>query len=167
MRFSALVLLLACVVAAGCGGGDKKASATPSAAATQEATAAPAGGEAGVKQMFDDYRQALVARDWAKACSHLAPETTDKLKSNIKQLGVTDPPDDCAQLMSTLYTQIDKDPNAKKTIDDIAKTATVTDVKITGDKASVSWSAKVNGVDTPITQSARIIDGEWKLIDVN
>jgi hypothetical protein len=31
----------------------------------------------------------------------------------------------------------------------------------------VSWSAKVNGVDTPITQSARIIDGEWKLIDVN
>ena len=40
-------------------------------------------------------------------------------------------------------------------------------VKIDGEKASISWSAKVNGVDTPITQSARIIDGEWKLIDVN
>jgi hypothetical protein len=117
--------------------------------------------------MFDDYRQALVDRDWDKACSHLAPETTDKLKSNIAQLGVTDAPDDCPKLMDTLYTQIDKDPTAKKTIDDIAKTAKVTDVKITGDKASVSWSAKVNGVDTPVTQSARIIDGEWKLIDVN
>ena len=31
----------------------------------------------------------------------------------------------------------------------------------------MSWSAKVNGQDTPVTQSARIIDGEWKLIDVN
>ena len=29
--------------------------------------------------MFDDYRQALVRRDWDAACWHLAPETTDKL----------------------------------------------------------------------------------------
>src|SRR4051794_12110195 len=102
MKLPALALLL-CLALAACGGDDKKATATPSAAATQEATAAPvgddAGGEEGVKQMFDDYRQALVERDWDKACSHLAPETTDKLKSNIKQLGVTDPPHDCAKLM--------------------------------------------------------------------
>jgi len=174
MKLSALAFLLACLVAAGCGGDDKKASATPTAAkqaATQEATAAPAGGDAGgeegVKQMFDDYRQALVDRDWDKACSHLAPETTDKLKSNIKQLGVTDAPKDCAELMDTLYTQIDKDPTAKKTIDDITSTAKVSDVKIDGDTATVSWSAKVNGADTPVTQTARKIDGEWKLIDVN
>ena len=117
--------------------------------------------------MFDDYREALGARDWDEACAHLAPETTEKLQANIKQLGVTDPPDDCAELMDVLYTQIDKDPTAKKTIDDITKSAKVSEVKINGENASVSWSAKVNGVDTPVTQSARIIDGEWKLIDVN
>jgi len=171
MKLLAPVVLLLCLALAACGGDDKKASATPSAAATQEATAAPAkadaGGEEGVKSMSDDYRQALVDRDWDTACSHLAPETTDKLKSNIAQLGVTDAPDDCPKLMDTLYAQIDKDPTAKKTIDAIAKTAKVTAVKITGDTASVSWTAKVNGVDTPVTQSARIIDGEWKLIDVN
>ena len=30
--------------------------------------------------MFDDYRKALIARDWDAACSHLAPETTEKLQ---------------------------------------------------------------------------------------
>src|SRR3954454_15065947 len=174
MKLFAPVVLLVCLVLAGCGGDDKKAStpsSTPAAqqAATEEATASggTGGGEEGVKAMFDDYRKALVDRDWDRACSHLAPETTDKLKSNIKQLGVTDAPEDCPKLMDTLYAQIDKDPTAKKTIDAIAKTAKVTAVKITGDTASVSWTAKVNGVDTPVTQSARIIDGEWKLIDVN
>jgi hypothetical protein len=164
MKLCAPVLLV-CAVLAACGGGEKKEPAKSTPAAT-EATVA-AGGEQGVKDMFDDYRAALVDRDWDRACSHLAPETTAKLKSNIKQLGVTNPPSECEELMGRLYAAIDKDPNAKKTIDDIAKTAKVTDVKVTGDEARVSWSAKVNGQDTPVTQSARMIDGEWKLIDVN
>jgi hypothetical protein len=160
-------VLLVCVVLAGCGGGEKKEAPKSTPAATEATAAAGAGGEQGVKDMFDDYRAALVARDWDRACSHLAPETTQKLQSNIKQLGVTSPPSDCPKLMDTLYTQIDKDPTAKKAIDDIAKSAKVTRVKVDGDKASVSWSAKVNGQETPVTQTARIIDGEWKLIDVN
>jgi hypothetical protein len=165
-------LLFVVLVLVGCGGGDKpEAKATPAQATTaptEEATAA-AGSEQehAVTEMFDDYRAALIARDWDRACGHLAPETTKKLQENIKSLGVTDAPSECTELMGTLYETIDKDPAQKKTIDDVTKSAKVTDIKVDGDKASISWSAKVNGVDTPITQSARIIDGEWKLIDVN
>jgi hypothetical protein len=168
-------LLFVVLVLAGCGGGDKPQAqnSTPAPAAatpdvTDEATAVAAGDdEQAVTTMFDDYRAALIARDWDRACSHLAPETTQKLQQNIKSLGVTDPPSECTELMGTLYDTIDKDPSTKKTIDDVTKSAKVTDIKVDGDKASISWSAKVNGVETPVTQSARIIDGEWKLIDVN
>ena len=106
-------VLLVCLAFAGCGGDDKKpAAATP--AATQAATEAPteasssgSGDEAEVTSMFNAYLKSLVDRDWDAACSHLAPETTEKLKANIKQLGVTNVPDECADLMKQLYAQID------------------------------------------------------------
>lgn len=175
MKLMPLVLLLSLALFA-CGGEDEPsepASATATPAAThagdtaEEQVSGDAGGEQDVREMFTEYTEALGERDWDQACEHLAPETTDKLKSNVAQLGLTDAPDDCQGLMGALYAQIDKDPTAKKTIDDITATAKVSEVKITGESASVTWSAKVNGTDTPVTQTARIIDGEWKLIDVN
>jgi hypothetical protein len=178
MKLMPLVLLLSLALFA-CGGDDEPsqpaATSTPAAEATpaptEAATEAPeaqAGGDEGeVREMFADYTEALGDRDWDEACSHLAPETTDKLKSNVAQLGLKNAPADCEGLMDTLYTQIDKDPTAKKAIDDITATAKVTEVKIDGVNATVSWSAKVNGADTPVTQTARKIDDEWKLIDVN
>jgi hypothetical protein len=172
------VVLLACLALFACGGDDEPsapaatATSTPAAQATEtpaeDTGGGDAGGEAEVREMFEDYTQALAARDWDEACDNLAPETTDKLKSNVAQLGVaTDAPDDCEGLMNLLYDTIDKDPTAKKTIDDITQSAKVQKVTITGDSASVSWSATVNGTETPVTQTARMIDGEWKLIDVN
>ncbi|MDA0180556.1 hypothetical protein OJ997_09645 [Solirubrobacter phytolaccae] len=173
MKLLPLVLLV-CLALFGCGGDDEPsapaATNTPAASATEapaEDAGGDAGGEAEVREMFEDYTQALADRDWDEACDNLAPETTEKLKANITQLGVTNPPSDCEGLMNQLYDTIDKDPAAKKTIDDITGSAQVDKVTITGDSASVSWSATVNGQKTPVTQSARIIDGEWKLIDVN
>lgn len=170
MKILPVVLLLSLTLFA-CGGDDEptQASSTPAPAATEEATqqAQSGGGEEGVRGMFTSYTKALGDRDWDEACAHLAPETTEKLQQNIKQLGIADAPTDCAGLMNTLYDTIDKDPTAKKTIDDITASAEVDKVTITGESASVSWSATVNGQDTPVTQSARIIDGAWKLIDVN
>lgn len=174
MKLMPLILLL-CLALFACGGDDEPsgaatATATPPAGVTESETQVAgddAGGEADVREMFTEYTQALGERDWDEACEHLAPETADKLKSNVAQLGLTDAPDDCEGLMGALYAQIDKDPTAKKTIDDITATAKISEVKINGETATVSWSAKVNGTDTPVTQTARIIDGEWKLIDVN
>jgi hypothetical protein len=173
MKLLPLVLLLSLALFA-CGGDEDEPSGsqpaatnTPAAKATEAPAQAAAGGEEEVREMFADYTEALGERDWEEACEHLAPETADKLKSNVQQLGLTDTPSDCEGLMDALYTQIDKNATAKKTIDDITATAKVTEVKIDGEAATVSWSAKVNGTDTPVTQSARLIDGEWKLIDVN
>lgn len=170
MKLMPLVLVLALALFACGGDGDEPAApaATPTPAATEtEATAEASGEEGEVREMFADYTEALGERDWDDACEHLAPETTDKLKSNVAQLGLTDAPDDCQGLMAALYAQIDQDPTAKKTIDDITATATVREVRLDGETASVTWSAQVNGTDTPVTQTARKIDGEWKLIDVN
>jgi hypothetical protein len=181
MKLMPLVLLLSLALFA-CGGDDEPdqpaASGTPAAEATEtpaqeqesggDSDGGDAGGEEAVREMFDDYTKALGDRDWDEACDHLAPETTEKLKSNVTQLGVSkDAPSDCEGLMKVLYDTIDKDATAKKTIDDITQSAKVNKVTITGDTASVAWSAKVNGQDTPVTQTARVIDGEWKLIDVN
>lgn len=171
MKLMPLVLLVSLALFA-CGGDDEPsepaATKTPAAQATEAPAEGDAGGEEAVRAMFDAYTKALGDRDWETACAHLAPETTDKLKTNVAQLGVTeDAPEDCEGLMDLLYDTIDKDPTAKKTIDDITKSAKVKQVKITGESASVSWSALVNGTETPVTQTARIIDGEWKLIDVN
>ena len=176
MKLMPLVLLLSLALFA-CGGeGDPSPAATTSTppaadatptAAGEQAQAGDAGGEEAVRAMFDDYTQALGDRDWKTACSHLAPETTAKLKRNVAALGATSAPKDCEGLMNLLYETIDKDETAKKTIDDITKSARVDKVSITGDSASVSWSATVNGQKTPVTQSARRIDGEWKLIDVS
>ena len=174
MKLLPLVLLLALTLFA-CGGDDEPSPSTATSTPPAQATEAPAedagGGDAGgedeVREMFADYTKALGDRDWDEACDNLAPETTEKLQSNIKQLGVTNPPTECTELMDQLYDTIDKDPTAKKTIDDITQSAKVDKVTITGEQASISWSATVNGQKTPVTQSARIIDGEWKLIDVN
>ena len=51
--------------------------------------------------------------------------------------------------MGALYAQIDKDPTAKKTIDDITQTAKVSSVKVDGDTATVSWSARSTAPTRP------------------
>ena len=118
MKLLPLVLVL-CLALFACGGEDEPsepaATSTPTAEATAAApTAAPAeatgqdsDAEAEVREMFTDYTKALAARDWDEACEHLAPETTDKLKANVAQLGLTDAPDDCEGLMEGLYLNAD------------------------------------------------------------
>ena len=39
-------------------------------------------------------------------------------------------------------------------------------IQVTGDAAVINWHADVKGTKTPVSQSARQIDGEWKLVDV-
>ena len=145
-----LCALLAAGLLAGCGGSDEKEPAAQSTPAKTEApaeTQAPDDAEAEIRETFDSYNDALADRDFDKACEGLAPETTAKLRENVKKLGVTDPPEDCGELLSKVYETIDK-------------------VTVTGDTAKIDWSATANGQKTPISQTARRIDGEWKLVDV-
>jgi hypothetical protein len=164
-----LCALLAAGLLAGCGGSDEEEPTAQSTPAKTEAPAEkqdPAAAEAEIRETFDDYNKALAERDFDAACDGLSPETTAKLRENVKKLGVTAPPDDCGELLGKVYETIDKDPAQKKLIDEIAKSAEIDKITVTGDTAKIDWSAMANGQKTPISQTARRIDGEWKLVDV-
>ncbi len=156
-------LLLALLIAgllAGCGGGGGEKAATP--AATQSAGEA----ETSIRQTFETYNAALAERDYDGACGQLSPETVTKLRANVVKAGLKDAPEDCAGLLGAIYSAADRDPTQKKTLDEVAKTAKIDKITVTGDAAVINWNATVQGNNTKVTQSARRIDGEWKLVDV-
>jgi hypothetical protein len=65
------------------------------------------------------------------------PETVTKLRANVVKAGLKDAPEDCAGLLEAIYSATDRDPTQQK-----------------------------QGNNTLVTQTARRIDGEWKLVDV-
>ena len=105
-------------------------------------------------------------RDFDKACDGLAPETTAKLRENVKKLGVTDPPEDCGELLENRLQDDRQGPRAEEADRRDRQAAEIDKVTVTGDTAKIDWSATANGQKTPISQTARRIDGEWKLVDV-
>jgi hypothetical protein len=118
------------------------------------------------RETFEAYNAALAQREFGGACARPAPETTAKLRENVVEAGLKDAPEDCSGLPDAIYTATDQDPPQKKTLDEVVKTARIDSIRITGDKAVINWSATVQGNKTAIAQSARRVDGEWKLIDV-
>ena len=156
-------MLLVCALLAGCGGDDEEQPAAPA----KSATPAAQDEEAAVREVFDSYMAALKAKDFDTACSHLAPETTAKLQENVKRLGVSDPPEKCPEILELIQETAEKQKGGKELFDELYSTAEIDSVKVAGaDSAIVDWHASVQGKKTPVSQSARKIDGEWKLVDV-
>ena len=108
----------------------------------------------------------MAERDYDGACDRLSPETVTKLRANVVKAGLKDAPEDCPGLLEAIYSATDRDPTQKKTLDEVAKSAKIDKVTVTGDTAVIDWNATVQGKNTQVTQSARRIDGEWKLVDV-
>ena len=162
-----LCALLAAGLLAGCGGGDDD-EPDPAARSTSTpvATEAAEGAETEIRETFDDYNKALVERDFDDACEQLAPETATKLRENVKTLGITDPPQECPDLLDLIYKTVDKEPEQKKLLEEIASSAKIDSVEVKGDTATINWSAQANGQKTSISQTARLIGGDWKLVDV-
>jgi hypothetical protein len=157
-------VLLVTLLLAGCGGGEEERE--PAARETPVATQSAAEAEADIRKTFEDYNAALAEREWADACEQLAPETTRKLRQNATTLGLKDLPEDCAGLLGRVYETADQDPQQKKLLAEIVDTAEVDSVDVKGQTATINWTAQVQGKKTPISQTARRIDGEWKLVDV-
>ncbi len=151
--------LLIAGLLAGCGGGADEA-------ATPVATQSAADAETEVRAAFDGYNAALLERDFSGACEHLSPETTTKLQAKVKEAGMSNAPEECELLLGAIYQATDQDPKRKKLLDEVAKTAKVNGVVVTGDEAVIDWTATLQGEKTPVSQTARRIEGEWKLVDV-
>ena len=156
-------MLLVCALLAGCGGDDEEQPAAPA----KSATPAAQDEEAAVREVFDSYMAALKSKDFDTACSHLAPETTEKLQENVKKLGVSDPPESCPENLELIQETADQQEESKKVLEELYDTAEVDSIKVSGeDSATIDWHASVQGKETPVSQTARKIDGKWKLVDV-
>jgi hypothetical protein len=124
------------------------------------APGAPRTGDAGaVETVFHDYYRALLARDFAGACGFNAPETTEQLLTNLRDRGVT------AATCEEGFRQLYAVPGAADAADAVANSAAVQDVRVTGDDATITWTADINGGRPTITSALRRIEGSWLLVD--
>jgi hypothetical protein len=119
----------------------------------------PAVDQQAVETVFHDYYEALLARDFAAACEFNAPETTQQLLANLQSRGIT--ADTCEEALTAVYAI----PGAAETVDGIVQGAEVQGVVVTGDNASITWSAEVNGARNTVTSQLRRVDGQWRLVD--
>jgi ABC-type transport system substrate-binding protein len=166
----ASVALAAALSACGSGGAVSTAaadSAAPSAtgSAAPSGTAAPdaaaTADAAAVETVFRGYYEALIARDFATACTLNAPETTAKMLENLKAQGLTAAT--CEEAFTTIYAI----PGAAEAADGIARSAEIQDITVNGDDATITWSAEVQGQRPTVTNGVRRIDGQWRLLDTS
>lgn len=137
------------------------ASGPTSTPATSGDGAATSGDEAAVEAAFRGYYQALLDRDFAAACMFNAPETQAKLVENVKSGGSAAAT--CEEAFSAIYAV----PGAGEAADGIARTTELKDITVTGETATITWSAEFQGKRPTITSGARKIDGEWRLLDAS
>ncbi len=126
-------------------------SDTPSVATTAD--------EAAVESTFLDYYQALVARDFVKACSHKAPESKTKLIDSVRSGGQT--VGTCEEAFTAIYAI----PGSGERADRIGKTTKVEAVTVKDDAASVKWSIEAGGKQQIVNTGLRRLDGQWLLLD--
>ena len=94
---------------------------------------------AAVERVFTDYYQALLARDFAKACSYNAPETNKALLDNVRARNI--PVNTCDEALQKIYAT----PAADKAADKIVSSSQIEDIKVTGEDATITWSAEQDG----------------------
>jgi hypothetical protein len=109
--------------------------------------------------VFQDYYRALLARDFAAACGHNSPEATAELLTNLRDRNVDAAT--CEEGFRLIYAV----PGAAASYDAVASSATVQDVTVTGDDATLTWSADINGGRPTVTSGLRRVDGRWLLVD--
>lgn len=114
-----------------------------------------------MEQVFREYNQALLARDFPKACAYNAPETIEKLLENVRSQNLAAA--DCPEAFQKIYAT----PGAAALLDEVTRTARVRGVNVDGDNATITWSTESSGTTQTVSHRMRKIDGEWKLVDVD
>lgn len=167
---AALVVGLLVTAAGACGNpseGPVGSPAEPAAVAPTSAPAPartrPAGSEEGrVEGAFRDYYQALLERDFATACRLSAPTMKAELLKNLRtQGGIA--ATSCEDALDRIYDV----PAAAEAADLIATTTEVTDVTVSGDEATLTWTAEIKGGRPTVSTDLQRVDGRWLLQDTD
>ena len=114
--------------------------------------------EVAAEKAFRGYHAALLARDFRTACSYNTPEATAKLLASLRTQAIDAA--DCEQAFAAIYAE--QGPAAAA--DGIGNTVQVQGVTVTGDDATVSWSAELDGERRPATAAMHRTDGRWLFV---
>jgi hypothetical protein len=136
---AAAVLLLAGVT--GCGGGATGVSADAAA----------------VRRTFTDYDAALVRSDYTTACTLLTRSVQQEIVTAAASLGGKTCPEAMGKALGTLT------PAVRKLVVDSLGTARISNVRVTGDRATALLTVTVNGAATTKTYTATREGGGWKV----
>jgi hypothetical protein len=135
--------------AGGTGGGPGEPSGTAAGAASPESE---------VEAAFRGYYDAILVRDFETACGFNAPETNDQIVSTMEALGTT--VSSCPEALEKTV----EDSATAEALDTIAETAEVQEVTVTGETATLRWSADTEDGQSTTTTPLRRIDGQWSLV---
>jgi hypothetical protein len=149
----------------------RDAAATPSstegaeAKRAQAATSSSGGNAEGeLRELFDAYYDALDAGDWDAMCRTVAPEVTAEVRKSLRIGGDPNPPRACPEAYEQFHAAVG-DELAEELVGEMAETAELDSVNIKGETAFLNWHYTDEGTLKALTQHARKIDGEWKLVD--
>ena len=134
-------------------------AAGPAASAAAAAPADPAAERAEVRQIFENYNRALLARDFDTVCGFMAPEAVSAVQLGAGQQGMA--ASTCEEAFGSVYANR----QAATVLDETARGTRVTDVTVDGDRATVTFTAQVQGTNTgELTGDMRRVDGEWRIL---
>ena len=119
---------------------------------------AGAGDRDDVESAFRGYHAALLARDFPAACAVNSPEATERLLASVATQGIE------ATTCEEAFTAIFSEEGAAATADGIASTVQVQEVAVTGEDATVTWTALLSGELRTATNDLRRVDGRWMLV---
>jgi hypothetical protein len=134
-----------------------RAPATP---ASPAANAPHTGDEAAVEEVFRDYHDALLQRDFTRACSHDTAETDAHLVESLKARGMT--AESCEEALDLLY----QSPETAAAADAISSGVDIDDITIDGDSATIAWTYPAGGGRWQATSEAHRDEEGWLLVDV-
>jgi ketosteroid isomerase-like protein len=143
-RLAAPVLALGLL--AGCSGGGDAPPAPDASAQARDAVTAT----------FTAYSQALLRRDFTTACLSLTDDAKKALVADLNQRNI--PAQTCDQSYAALYAT-----EAATALDEQGRTIKVTDVKVDGATASLTYTGSVKGRQLTQTVRAVQVAGGWQI----
>jgi hypothetical protein len=150
------------------GGGPAAPASTPGGPASASASApftaagfAPTGPQVDVLTALVTYDKALVAKDYPAACRLMSLEAVASILAALKAQNLS------ATTCEEGFTAVFGSPEAGPGDDELVTSLQVSSIAITGDTATVAWSANKQGQRTSTTSRLRRVDGGWKLLPVD
>jgi hypothetical protein len=114
--------------------------------------------EVAVEKSFRGYHAALLARDFATACSYNSPEATTKLLASLRTQAIEAA--SCEEAFSTIYAE----EGASAAADGVGNSVQIQSITVNGDEATVSWTAELDGEQRPAKTTMRRAEDRWQLV---